>query len=365
MEDLAAITKILRDFEQRKFLLESFCEACERLAKQILEAENLRVHSVTSRVKDRGKLEEKIKRDGKDYGCLSEITDIVGVRIITHFEDEVDKAGTIIEREFSVDKNNSIDKRKMLDPDRFGYLSLHYVGTLREDRCRLAEYRPYIGIPCEIQIRSILQHAWAEIEHDLGYKAGAAVPAPIRRQFSRLAGLLELADTEFADIRDELSRYTARVHEQISKKPAQVDLDAVALSAFIQSDQLVINLDQKMAALAKGAKLEDPPSEAVQRLAEELQYAGYTTISDLQQALKSEQELLIAQYDRRMQDHADISSLYRGISLFQLFQITIAQTRGSAGLKEAFDKFVINAEASRDERVQRIFAIIADLKKRS
>ena len=58
------------------------------------------------------------------------MTDLLGVRIITYFPDEVDKAAKLVEREFCVDPDNSVDKRSILDPDRFGYLSLHYVLTL-------------------------------------------------------------------------------------------------------------------------------------------------------------------------------------------------------------------------------------------
>jgi ppGpp synthetase/RelA/SpoT-type nucleotidyltranferase len=70
-----------------------------------------------------------------------------------------------------------------------------------------------------------LQHAWAEIEHDLGYKTALGVPRNVRRQFSRLAGLLEIADTEFASIRDRLSSYERDLPGLIEQSPDEVLLD--------------------------------------------------------------------------------------------------------------------------------------------
>ncbi|MGB9121805.1 MAG: hypothetical protein WCE73_14380, partial [Candidatus Angelobacter sp.] len=210
------------------------------------------MHSVTSRVKERIKLEEKIQRENKEYRSLDAITDVVGVRIITHFEDEVDKVGTVIEREFSIDRDNSIDKRKILDPDRFGYLSLHYISKIRGDRCRLIEYRQFEGLICEIQIRSILQHAWAEIEHDLGYKAKSVVPAPVKRRFSRLAGLLELADSEFSRLRDDLQLYSEQVKRSIDTgRAAEINIDKVSVETLIKSDLLVGELDKRLAELGQ------------------------------------------------------------------------------------------------------------------
>jgi putative GTP pyrophosphokinase len=77
----------------------------------------------------------------------------------------------LIEREFVIDRDNTVDKRKQLDPDRFGYLSLHHIVQLGPTRSQLVEYSSFGGIKAEIQTRSILQHSWAEVEHDLGYKS--------------------------------------------------------------------------------------------------------------------------------------------------------------------------------------------------
>lgn len=356
MQDDTTLKDILREFDQKIPLLEGFAEASERLTKQILSSERLRVHSVTSRVKQRHKLEEKIRRDDKTYYSLQAITDVVGVRIITHFEDEVDKIGTVIEREFSVDRENSIDKRKVLDPDRFGYLSLHYISTLRDDRCKLLEYKQYAGLPCEIQIRSILQHAWAEIEHDLGYKTGAPVPSPIRRQFSRLAGLLELADIEFSQIRDELSRYAKEVEKDIFQKASEVELDDVSLSAFVHSDPLVAQMDSEMATLF-GAQLDD--SRDMQRLVQQLLYVGLTSISQVRNALESRRKIIVDQFREIVQGQKR-ATIGKGLSLYHLFNALIFERDGKAGLRSALDHFGMSTPDLNEAYAQ----LFADAKKR-
>jgi ppGpp synthetase/RelA/SpoT-type nucleotidyltranferase len=267
------ISNILGEYDRESDLYKYRAARCEALVKELLGVEGQRVHSVTSRLKRRDKLEEKLEREGKNYKRLSEVTDTAGVRIITHFEDEVDRIGTLIEKEFGTDPERSIDKRKILDPDRFGYLSLHYICGLHPNRLMLPENRRYTGLLCEIQIRSILQHAWAEIEHDLGYKPDNTVPAPIRRRFSRLAGLLEIADQEFRSIRDELENYAARVEDEIKAEPSQVGIDDVSLAAFIRHDELCRELD---AVMAKDVGL-DPISDSLnpQGLADQLRHTAW------------------------------------------------------------------------------------------
>jgi ppGpp synthetase/RelA/SpoT-type nucleotidyltranferase len=216
---------ILAEYDARYGQNDDLRKVCERLLFQLLDNAGYRVHSITSRVKKKDSLRRKLLRPGKDYKMLADVTDVVGIRITTYFEDEVDRVGDLIQKEFEVDKLRLVDKRLSLDADRFGYLSLHYVCCLCKERLRLAEYRPYHDMPCEILIRSVLQHAWAEIEHDLGYKAAAGVPTPIRRRFSRLAGLLEIADREFAEIRDVLAQYSSGIKEQIAVSPSTVGID--------------------------------------------------------------------------------------------------------------------------------------------
>ncbi|MCY1691163.1 hypothetical protein OVA29_11120 [Exiguobacterium sp. SL14] len=92
-----------------------------------------------------------------------------------------EKRRRIIENEFAIDRDQSVDKSTLLDTTEFGYLSVHFVASLSEQRLALSEYGRFKDYTAEIQIRSILQHAWAEIEHDLGYKNPNSVPAEVKR----------------------------------------------------------------------------------------------------------------------------------------------------------------------------------------
>jgi ppGpp synthetase/RelA/SpoT-type nucleotidyltranferase len=86
----------------------------------------------------------------------------------------------------------------LLEDEKFGYASIHYLVRLKVNRTDLSEYSRFKGLVAEIQVRTILQHAWAEIEHDIQYKS--AIPSSIRRRFMSLAGMLEIGDREFQAI---------------------------------------------------------------------------------------------------------------------------------------------------------------------
>jgi putative GTP pyrophosphokinase len=228
------------------------------LINAILKSERISVSEVSSRVKSRKSATDKLQDGLHKYDSVADLTDLLGVRVVTFFADDVDKVCEIIEREFKIDPANSIDKRSTLDPDRFGYLSVHYVLTLNDKRAELAEYRAFASIRAEVQVRSILQHAWAEIEHDLGYKTKEAVPRDVRRRFSRLAGMLEVADTEFLAIRHERSERFVRVSAQIKIGAGRVLLDQISLTAFIQESDLVSETDDKIALILRTHVVPDP-----------------------------------------------------------------------------------------------------------
>lgn len=83
------------------------------------------------------------------------------MRIIIYFLSDIDKVAKLIEDEFHIDEANNVDKRKQVEADQFGYMSLHYIVSLLEERLKLGENKKFAGLKAEIQIRTILQHTWA------------------------------------------------------------------------------------------------------------------------------------------------------------------------------------------------------------
>ena len=128
--------------------------------RRTFDQAGLLVAAIEYRVKSEDSLAGKLELKGAKYKTLADITDIIGLRVITFYIDDVDKVASAVERLFSVDWENSVDKRKIHEIDSFGYLSLHYICS--------QENFPY---RFEIQMRTVLQHAWANMNHDTGYKS--------------------------------------------------------------------------------------------------------------------------------------------------------------------------------------------------
>ncbi|AOR69078.1 hypothetical protein BBJ41_16960 [Burkholderia stabilis] len=335
---------IMDTYDAMKGVYADFSSSVERLIRDFLISNEIQFVDVVSRVKERVSLEGKISRKGEGrYKQLSDITDICGARVITYLEGDVRRVSEIIEREFEVDRKNSIDKSTPVDPDRFGYRSVHYVVGHRRARVKLSEYSRFAGMKIEIQVRSILQHAWAEIEHDLGYKSVEDVPLLVKRRFSRLAGLLELADEEFMTIRDELAAYERELPERLADSSVDVPIDAESYVAFVNTDKVARRIDSLIAGIVDTRLNDSAPNEIGDRVAM-MRYLGLATIGDIRNSLLANEKLIAEVAERwlsrdtpgvTVEDWARVG-MTRGIATFYLGYTLLLQS----GKREFMDGYV-------------------------
>lgn len=229
---------LLQDFRDLQPQLLQLDKQVFELLQNTLSHQGIELNSIEHRIKTEASFAGKLERKGEKYHTLNDITDLVGLRIVTFYTDDVDKVAAIVSQLFNVDWGNSVDKRKLHELTSFGYNSLHYICTLKEG-----------SIPFEIQIRTALQHAWSAIEHDIGYKGAVKLPPQFRRQFSRLAGMLELADDEFSRLRTTMTEYRRQIQALVKSG----NLNEVTLSTDSFRSYLELRpfdrLNQRIAAV--------------------------------------------------------------------------------------------------------------------
>ena len=226
---------LLAQYRQLLPVYEKMAEVIPGKLRDFFAEAGFIVANVEHRVKTERSLAGKLQLKGNKYQNIHDVTDIVGIRVITFYNDDVDKAAAVLDHFFEIDWENSIDKRKAHEIDSFGYLSVHYICRIPESFFFDPEHPEVNQIRFEVQMRTVLQHAWANMNHDTGYKSGVEIPKIYMRNLSRLAGMLELVDDEFSRIRREINDYRRQVqHLVASGNLSEVRLDGDSFKSYLQ-----------------------------------------------------------------------------------------------------------------------------------
>jgi ppGpp synthetase/RelA/SpoT-type nucleotidyltranferase len=195
-------------------------EACRRYAPEGI---------VEVRPKSLSSFAEKAirKREGHD-DPVHQFTDLCGARVITHTQGEVDLICGFIRENFKIDEANSPDIRSRLQTAEFGYLSVHFVVQVKGDSI--------LGIPvpkeigdrkAEVQVRTLLQHAYAGVTHDRLYKSEFAPPEHLKRDLARVAAILEEADGTLAQGVERLDAYKLNYGTFLEKEDREKEIKAL------------------------------------------------------------------------------------------------------------------------------------------
>ena len=318
---------LLMQYHERLPQLQQLAEQVYDLLQKGLSNKDVIINSIEYRVKSEPSLIGKLERKGGKYKSIEDITDLVGIRVITYYTDDVDKVAAIVQRLFDIDWDNSVDKRKAHQFDSFGYNSLHYI-------CRLKEG----SLPFEMQIRTALQHVWSAIQHDNGYK-GVMPPIEFQRQFSRLAGMMELIDDEFSRLRMALTDYRRQILSLVHDGQLDdVPLSRASFRSFLEL-QPFTRLNKRIAAVNQA---EIYPVSLMSYL-RVLEFLGMETLGDVQRLIDNYSD---EAYQLAVSQLAvtDLDILSESTALQHLCQVYVLKHDGGRdGLKALYDR--INGES--------------------
>ena len=296
----------------------------------------IKVHSQGGRVKELPSALEKIRR--KQYtDPESQLEDIVGYRIVCLFSSDLARLKKIIDEKFAVVRSeDKIDGEG--DPATFGYMSDHHICNISAD-CAGPRYEGIHGIIFEIQCRTILMDAWANVSHYLAYKGNASIPSHLRRDFYALSGLFYVADRHFELFFGEAM---ASAQEAISRAASgDIDDDAVNLET-VQAlfRQMYPDLHHASAA-------------SISEFVEEIVPLGYTSIRHLRRTLETVDAIARKENAKKVSNDKflDIGMARTGLRKAhrQYDELLLIKTRArhrQAGIRQAASKMSTESASS-------------------
>ncbi len=214
---------------------------------------------VQTREKGIASFAEKIQRNRSSYtDPVSDMTDLCGGRVIVQFRSQVNTICEFIKEHFLVDEGNSTDVSERLSPVEFGYRSIHYIVQFKPGVFPNKEVNvkipaelfpgPHSPMKAEIQVRTIMEHGWADVSHDLTYKSAFNVPDAWKRQIHRQAAMLEEIDDAFDRIQAGFRSYAAEYGNHMKEQEVRDEIEN--LEIVLKHDKRNTDLAVRIAKLA-------------------------------------------------------------------------------------------------------------------
>jgi len=263
-------------YQEKSLDYEELAVRMADILEEILFIEKANYAIIEERVKSMDSFKNRLKEinySGK------ELVDLAGIRVVGYVRTDVDKILQIIRANFDVDETRSKDKSAELSPDRFGYRAVHIVCKLPTTRITLPEYRKFKDMFFEIQVKTILEHAWAVIEHDRNYKY-KGLSDEIKRDFYLTSGLLENADKQFDQITKRIEKYD----KEIKQKTSQGKLEEIILDPRTLKQYLIEKFSNKIENLENSYGYDGTGEIEVKELAS----FGISNLSQLEKIMHSQ-----------------------------------------------------------------------------
>ncbi|EKO3958996.1 hypothetical protein F2K62_000205 [Vibrio fluvialis] len=297
--------------------------------RSMLESEEIKYHSIQSRIKTLDSLLSKIEKKEVTLDNINEITDIIGLRIICLFRVDIDNILKKINSVFDIEKIDN--KLQDYNDDTFGYQSVHVIARIRDD-FKGVRYDNIKNICFEVQVRTVAMDAWANISHYLSYKSKLDIPREMRRDFYALSALFHLADSNFEMLYDIKLKNKSHIQEH--------SIEEVIDETPIDLDVLTGYLSKKFVGY------EMPNNDSYfSTLLSELYEAGYSNLEQLDVAIDKgmnvfeEYQLEYPPQSEKGRKYNVIGVIRSILSIVDENYYSMREKSGKSGFPERFEKY--------------------------
>jgi len=202
-----------------------FLKEFKRIVEKILLKNQIPIaFGINGRLKGFDSILEKISSERATLKrSITELNDLIGLRIVLLFPEFKSKVVDILSAEFKLlnDPNKS-----MQSPDKFGYSSIHLILGIKEAWTKTPDWENHSNKKIEVQVRTLSEHIWAETSHSLFYKREENIPKIINRDLYKMSALLEIVDDKLQSIKNKVDEHFKYIIDAPYDKILKLDLNS-------------------------------------------------------------------------------------------------------------------------------------------
>ncbi|MBP0492475.1 GTP pyrophosphokinase [Pararoseomonas indoligenes] len=227
---------LTKQFESARENFVSFTADLESILRKLLEHAGIELAALEARTKGVDSFRGKVDRPEKKqkYKKCEDVTDLSGLRLVCYLHEEAQRVSKLLADHFTIDIKNSKYRHEFLAADRLGYRADHIVISLSPERLKLPELSKYKNYKAEIQVKTVLEHAWAAVDWKIRYKGQTGIPEPVLRRLYRISALLEGADEDFSRVKAETGSIRNAYSKKIKSGNLAIALDRESAIAFLK-----------------------------------------------------------------------------------------------------------------------------------
>lgn len=340
------VSTLLDQYDESFELYRAYSERLMINLGEVFNKTSLPISAISGDLMSRATLKKFLTERGGYYSRLRDIENLITVRVVVYFSDDIDLAVSLIHKEFALDDSFQ-PVTEMPDQDRFGLNTRRFDIKLLTDQYARPEYQRFNGLKAELEIRTVLQHSWSEVKGIFDMLVGRSrIPGQNVNKLAQISYLLKMADEELVRIKDQILQQNTLTNAQPSPfepppgmtpdlpqtlelKPVdpqkQADL-ATRLEAFILNDAVVRDMDRSIADHYETRLVYR--DNFVTTLAEILVRLGLDREERLREELTANKPVILILMKNIFGDtsRSGVEFIHKGSSLLVLFYVLLAKT---------------------------------------